>query len=204
MKNYLFAFFTIFFLFLNVVSSQELEKITEIDLFEMHKSGKYEYESTEIYTSKIVNLGNYSAYHLGIIIDDVLKKHRIHDKRNVIMFIVDSEGNKTTADIFSFDEENAVIPATAVFEKVKAKKFDTIVVADKEDEFLTPDFKGIDEAIKAGATKRIYTPVPDVSREEVNRLFQGFCIVFPEDKTTARWIPDAVKFELYYIRHRNE
>lgn len=197
----LFFYFIAVFMLSSVALSQELEIIEEIDLQEMHSKGIYKYESTEIFTSKKVNIGNYSAYHLGLVINDILIKHCIKDKRNIILLIDDRNGNSYASDIFSFDEENAVIPAIAAFEKVKAKKSDTIRVFDKNGKELMPDIKGIDEAMKAGATKRLFTPVPNISKEEIARLFRGFTIVFPEDKTTTRWIADAVRIRIYMIKH---
>ncbi len=200
MKKYLFAVFISFIFLYCRVYSQELIKIDEVDLSAMHASGKFKFESTEIFTSKKVLLGNYSSYHLGAIVAEILNKHNITDKNNVIIIIDDSSGKTTTADIFSFDMESAVIPAFIAFEKVKARKMDTIAIADQEGKFLVPDYKGIDEALKAGATKRIYTPILKISKDEIARLFKGFTIVFPEDKTTKRWITNAIRIRLYYLK----
>ena len=195
-------FAAIIVLAFNSLSAQTMREVAVIDVDPKKLMEKHADYYTEFFTARKRQICKYHCIDLKDVVQPYTTELSRFELKNLIVVAESSTGDQITAAFADFNKDIVHVPPVLTFDDVREEVEDTVFFFDKAGEVGKVDLRGLDKELRKIRLRSIYMQIKKISSSEKARLFTDRALIFPQDKSTARWIPDVKFLRLYVVTKR--
>ncbi|MCK5740642.1 MAG: hypothetical protein KAH48_00375 [Chlorobi bacterium] len=198
----LILFVAIIVLAFNSLSAQTMKEVAVIDVDPQKLMKKHDDYYTEFFTARKRHICKYHCIDLKDVVKPYTTELTKFELKNLIVVAESSTGDQITAAFADFNKDIVHVPPVLTFDDVREEVEDTVFFFDKEGEVGKVDLSGLDKELRKIRLRSIYMQIKNISSSEKKRVFTNRGLIFPQDKTTSRWIGDVKFLRLYVVTKR--
>ncbi|MBI5324610.1 MAG: hypothetical protein HZB41_04960 [Ignavibacteriae bacterium] len=175
----------------------ELAKIN-IDLNEINKNSQT--KTVEFLSSTKKSFGKFICADINEIISNSIKHLSDEEKSRLLIVAESSSGETITSTYFDYDPNNVQIAPVIILKSIQGAVGDTIKVTDVKGKKGVVDLSIVEKELQKSIVERIYLQIKILSQGEKIRIFSVGSLIFPQDKTTNRWLGNVSNIKIYIIK----
>jgi hypothetical protein len=188
------------FIIKGLAISQTLDEVASIDMDYTTLKAKYNYKTTEIMLANKKSMGKYTCFEMNDILAPYIKELKEQDKAQLIIISETSDGQQNVSSYYDFTENVNILVPFIIFQQQTGGIGDTVYIRDVPGHKGKVDTRLVDEEYNQAVLHRVYLQLKSVTKEEKDRIFKPGTIIFPQDKTPARWIGNVKRIRLLLVK----
>ncbi|MDA3844052.1 MAG: hypothetical protein PF588_06765 [Candidatus Kapabacteria bacterium] len=186
----------------NSLSAQTMREVAVIDVNPQKLMEQHNDYYTEFFTSRKRTICKYHCIDLKDVVKPYTTKLSKFELKNLIVVAESFSGDQITASFADFNKDIVYVPPVLLFDDVRDDVEDTVFFFDKEGEVGTVDLSGLDAELRKIRLRSIHMQIKNISSAEKSRLFTDRALIFPQDKSTSRWIGNVKYLRLFVVKKR--
>ncbi len=175
----------------------KFELVADIEVNPAKFATEMNYSSTQFYLRNKKSVGKYNSFE----IKDIINKYAGAPDRRDIFIIAESPADTIVFSGAETDPAITIIPPVLIFDELTGSIGDTVKVYDvKGKPKGTVDLDAVGREFGEAIMRRIFLQLESIPKPEKERIFGKISIIFPQDKSTSRWIENVTRLKVYKLK----
>lgn len=182
---------------LNSAFARDIDTIAEIRISPSELRKNHDYYSVSFKLNNGRKIGKFFCYHVYELLEPHFADMPEKERRKLFFEILNKSGESIIISYFDIDPKTVILQPEIIFSNVEGNIGDTVYVWDKEGQKGQVNLEAIGREVDMVIRRTIRLQMASMNAEEKKRVFSNGTIIFPQDKTSARWLDRVTEMKIF-------
>lgn len=179
-----------------LLSKLVLNEISSLDINQTDLSKLFPSHTIEFYTKCKTKIGKYRAIQLQDLIEGIIPKNQ--SLKNIIVCMYSSTDTIINS-YYEYKTNLHVLCPILILNEVTSKVGEIVTIKDKTKQ-VQVDLAKVQIEYEKIIEERYYLQINKLTKDEKNNFFSKYSVIYPQDKSTERWIQTISYIKIYQIK----